>query len=156
MAVEIERKFRIKEGFEPNGEEQIRIAQGYLTSSLTNTIRVRLANDKAYFTVKSKAVGISRLEFEYEIPFEDAEQMIKLSEDAPIDKVRHIYMYEGKKWEVDVFAGANEGLIIAECELQSEDEAILLPEWIDYEVSDDPRYHNSFLVKNPYKNWNTK
>ncbi|MFV0365575.1 MAG: CYTH domain-containing protein [Mangrovibacterium sp.] len=153
MAVEIERKFIVKKGFVPKGSEQIRIAQAYLSSNINSTIRVRLANEKAYLTVKGKTNGISRLEFEYEIPFEDAEQMMKLSEGVYIDKVRHIYRFEGKKWEVDVFAGDNEGLIVAECELDSENEQIILPEWIDAEVSGDPRYHNSYLVCNPYKTW---
>ncbi|MFV0553101.1 MAG: CYTH domain-containing protein [Mangrovibacterium sp.] len=153
MAVEIERKFTVKQGFKPESKEQIRIAQAYLSSDINTTIRVRLANEKAYFTVKGKTDGISRLEFEYEVPFEDAEQMMKLAAGASIDKVRHIYWHEGKKWEVDVFAGENEGLIVAECELASEEEAILLPDWIEQEVSGDPRYHNSYLANNPYKTW---
>ncbi|MFV0522001.1 MAG: CYTH domain-containing protein [Mangrovibacterium sp.] len=156
MGIEIERKFILKEGFEPNGIKQIRIAQAYLNDNLNTTVRIRLADDKAYLTIKGKTVGISRSEFEYEIPFEDAKQLMRLSENSPIEKIRHIYMYEGKKWEVDVFSGDNEGLIVAECELSSEDEIISLPEWVECEVSGDPKYHNSSLVKCPYKIWNSQ
>lgn len=156
MSIEIERKFTLKEGFIPYGEEQIRIIQGYLSSGANATIRVRLANEKAYLTVKGKTVGIARPEFEYEIPMNDAEQLLKLAEDALVEKIRHIYRYEGKKWEVDVFAGANEGLMLAECELLSADEEIALPHWIATEVSADPRYHNSYLAKNPYNTWTSQ
>ncbi|MFV0289986.1 MAG: CYTH domain-containing protein [Mangrovibacterium sp.] len=156
MGVEIERKFRLKEDFIPNSFEQIKITQGYLSSGIHNTIRIRLANEQAFLTVKGKTTGISRLEFEYEIPFEEGKQLLMLAEDALISKVRHIYQYEGKKWEVDVFLGDNDGLRIAECELLSEDELIKIPDWIDQEISDDARYHNSYLAKNPYKTWNNQ
>ncbi|RKD86331.1 CYTH domain-containing protein [Mangrovibacterium diazotrophicum] len=153
MATEIERKFLVSEGFTPNGEKQIRMTQGYLCADPERTVRIRIAGEKAFFTVKGKMKGISRPEFEYEIPPTDADEMLKLAVYPVIDKVRHIIYAFGKKWEVDVFEGANAGLIIAEVELSDADENIDLPAWAAKEVSGDMRYHNSCLARDPYRNW---
>lgn len=127
--------------------------QGYLCAEPDRTVRVRIAGNRAYFTVKGKIEGISRPEFEYEIPVGDAEEMLKLAVFPIISKVRHEVPVFGKKWEVDVFEGANDGLILAELELSDAAEAVQLPDWIDREVSNDMRYHNSVLAQKPYQSW---
>lgn len=153
MAVEIERKFLVKSDFVPNGESKIEIVQGYLCADPERTVRVRIAGEKAYLTIKGKIVGISRPEFEYEIPVSDAREMMRLAIWPVIDKVRHLIAVSGKKWEVDVFSGANDGLIIAEVELSHADEVVQLPDWVEKEVSGDPRFHNSCIAQNPFCNW---
>jgi adenylate cyclase len=153
MAVEIERKFLVKSDFVPNGESQIEIVQGYLCADPQRTVRVRLAGKKAFLTIKGKIEGISRPEFEYEIPVAEAREMMKLAVWPVIDKIRHIIYVLGKKWEVDVFTGANAGLIIAEVELTNAEEVVHLPGWVAEEVSGDQRFHNSCLAQNPYCNW---
>ncbi len=153
MAVEIERKFLVQDGFVPNGEQQTNLVQGYLSAEPERTIRVRIAGAKAFLTIKGKMEGISRPEFEYEIPIADARELLKLAVLPVVEKVRHIYSIDGLIWEVDVFSGANSGLIIAEVELSSAEEKISLPEWVGNEVSGDLRYQNSQLARNPYRNW---
>ncbi len=153
MGLEIERKFLVKDDFIPSSNTQIKIEQAYLSSTSETTVRIRIADLKAFITIKGKTTGISRLEYEYEIPFADAQEMIKLSLSTPIKKVRHIIQYKNKKWEVDVFQGENEGLILAECELNSEDETINLPDWVKQEVSGNQKYSNSNLSKEPFKYW---
>ena len=118
------------------------------------TIRVRLIEgDQGYITIKGKAKGLSRPEYEYAIPEEDAEELLKSFCDNIVSKKRYKIEVEGKLWEVDEFLEDNEGLIIAELELKGETEAFLLPEWIDREVTADPRYYNSELSVHPFKNW---
>jgi adenylate cyclase len=155
MALEIERKYLIdleKIGILENG---IRIKQGYLSTDKNAVVRVRIKNDKSYLTIKGSNSGIARLEFEYEIPFDEANEMIeKLCQKPVIDKTRYIINHENHTWEVDVFYGDNDGLVVAEVELSSEDEAINLPLWIKEEVSHDDRYYNSNLMKHPFKDWN--
>ncbi len=153
MGVEIERKFLVKEGFKPAGAEQITMKQAYLCAEPERTVRVRVAGSKAFITIKGKITGISRPEYEYEIPVTDALELMRLAVFPPVEKIRHLIHQNGKKWEVDVFSGANSGLIIAEVELQSADEIVELPDWLDTEVSQDIRYHNSQLAQNPYENW---
>ncbi|MGB2446020.1 MAG: CYTH domain-containing protein, partial [Schleiferiaceae bacterium] len=116
-------------------------------------VRIRTSDQSAFLTIKGKTTGISRVEFEYEVPMEEALELIKLSANAPIEKTRHIVKSDGHVWEIDVFEGANHGLVLAEVELQSEDEQIVLPSWIGIEVSDDPRYFNSYLSQNPFNEW---
>lgn len=152
MAREIERKFLVigtdwKQG---NG---VYFSQGYLNSTKERTVRVRLAGGKAFLTIKGLAEGISRSEFEYEIPVSDAEELLKLCEEPLIQKIRYCVSFKGFKWEVDEFKGENEGLVIAEIELESESQIFDIPRWIGEEVSNDPRYYNSSLVTNPYKKW---
>lgn len=153
MGLEIERKFLVKKGQTPIGEKQIRMVQGYLCADPERTVRVRIADEQAFITIKGKLAGISRQEFEYEIPVMDAEQLMKLAVFPVIEKVRHIVSVDGKKWEVDVFEGANAGLILAEIELLDAGEVVSIPEWVLREVSGDMRYHNSQLAQNPFSTW---
>ncbi len=154
MALEIERKYLIdlkKIGTLENG---IRIKQGYLSTDKNAVVRVRVKNDKAYLTIKGSNSGIARLEFEYEIPLNEANEMLeKLCQKPVIDKTRYIINHENHTWEVDIFYGDNEGLVVAEVELLSEDEHINLPIWVKEEVSHDDRYFNSNLMKLPFKDW---
>ncbi len=153
MAKEIERKFLVKkELFNPKVEGEY-IAQGYLSATPECTVRVRIKNHRGYLTVKGKNTGISRSEYEYEIPENDAKELLELCEPAIIIKRRYNINVNGFKWEVDVFEGDNEGLIVAEIELKSEDEIFSKPEWIDKEVSSDERYYNAYLSKHPFKAW---
>lgn len=148
MAVEIERKFLVDKrklrGVEFLSEEKI--SQGYLSTN--PTVRVRLKDDRGFLTIKSSTCGISRLEFEYEIPAPDAEKLLKLCGRLVLKKYRRKVSYGGHVWEVDFFAGRHAGLILAEVELSSPDERIALPPWVAQEVSLDKRYFNSNLVKN--------
>lgn len=122
------------------------IHQGYLSDNETATVRVRTKGNKAFITIKSKTVGITRLEFEYEIPVDEALELLKLCADRTLTKTRFELEHGGKIWELDVFAGRHEGLLLAEIELSSESEGFTLPPWLGEEVSTDPRYFNSFLA----------
>lgn len=155
MATEIERKFLVKGDFSQQVISSQRIVQGYICSQPGRTVRVRIRGEKGFLTIKgaSDEKGLSRYEFEQEIPLSDAEELLKLCEPGTIDKVRHLIPIEQHIWEVDVFHGANEGLVLAEIELSSEDEPFKLPEWLGVEVSGDRRYYNSMLTKNPYSHW---
>lgn len=153
MSVEIERKFLVYEDLIPEADEEITMVQAYLQAEPERTVRVRIAGDQAFLTIKGIMHGISRSEFEYEIPLQDAEELIKLAVWEPIKKVRHLIFQHGKKWEVDFFEGENQGLILAEVELQNEDETVDLPSWIKREVTGDFHYHNSFLAQHPFSNW---
>jgi adenylate cyclase len=150
MGIEIERKYTVNEKvFElinslPAGEE---ICQGYLNSTPERTVRVRIKGQKAYLTIKGQNEGISRLEFEYEIPVEDAKNLLPICEPYCIEKIRFTFVLDNLTWELDVFQGAHYGLIIAELELEDADLQIKLPEWIEKEVSDDPRFYNSNIAK---------
>lgn len=154
MATEIERKFLVtSDAYKAEGKRSY-FRQGYLNTEAERTIRVRIADEKAYLTIKGKNKGISRAEFEYEIPEADAEQMLNtLALPTIIEKYRYRIEYEGKTWEVDEFLGDNAGLVLAEIELESESESFLLPAWLGQEVSEDARYFNSMLSQNPYINW---
>lgn len=155
MATEIERKFIVEGNFSADVYDSQRIVQGYICSQPGRTVRVRIRGEKGYLTIKgpSDAKGLSRYEFEREIPLADAEQLLTLCEPGAIDKVRHLVRAGQHTWEVDVFHGANEGLIMAEIELTSEDEPFDKPAWIGKEVSGDRRYYNSMLTKQPYSGW---
>lgn len=152
MATEIERKFLVKGEFRGEATGKTRIVQGYICSDKGRTVRVRICGDKGYLTVKgaASASGLSRYEFEREVPLEDAEQMFRLCEQGAIDKERYLVPYGQHTWEVDVFHGPNEGLILAEIELSAEDEPFERPAWLGKEVSGDRRYYNSMLMRNPY------
>ncbi|WP_029903132.1 CYTH domain-containing protein [Prevotella sp. 10(H)] len=155
MAQEIERKFLVKGDFKQYADSQEHIVQGFLSSVPERTVRIRIKGDKAYITVKGIGddAGISRYEWEKEIPVEEANELIKICEPGIIDKVRH-YIKNGKRtFEVDEFSGENEGLIVAEIELGDKEEYFDKPEWLGQEVTGDKRYYNSSLVKYPYKNW---
>ena len=131
------------------------MVQAYLCIEPERTIRVRIAGEKAFLTVKGGIKGFSRSEFEYEIPVNDADEMLEMAVSSPVEKVRHIIIHRGKSWEVDVFEGDNKGLVLAEIELGSETETFDLPEWVTEEVSHDMRYHNSQLSQKPYSSWNS-
>lgn len=153
MAVEIERKFLVRrELWKPQGDGIV-IRQGYLCTEAERTVRVRIWGDHAYLTVKGKNSGIRRLEFEYEIPFSDGEALLELCEQPVLSKCRYLERHVDKSWEIDVFAGCNEGLILAEVELSSETEDLVLPCWVEREVSGDTRYYNSNLSRHPYTLW---
>lgn len=154
MATEIERKFLVEgEDWRSLGTGTI-YRQGYLTSGAGKTVRVRVAGDRAYLTIKGPSVGMSRAEYEYPIPVADALEMLQtLCDLPPIAKVRYRIPHEGLVWEVDEFEGANQGLIVAEVELQDEQQAVVLPDWIGQEVTGDPRYFNSNLAEHPFQTW---
>ncbi len=154
MATETERKFLVKTELMklPSLQQGIPILQGYLHSQEDRSIRVRLAGQKAFLTIKGKSSGLSRPEFEYEIPVSDAREMMQLCS-GKVEKTRYKIPMEGFCWEVDVFAGMNEGLVLAEIELESEDQVFPRPEWLGKEVSFDSRYQNACLAKNPFMLW---
>ena len=154
MGLEIERKFLIKQDkWQPPNKGKI-YRQGYIYTHNGNTVRIRVAGDEGYLTLKSKTTGSTRAEFEYTIPLAEAEEMLDSLCDRPlIEKIRYKVTVDGFLWEVDKFLGDNEGLLLAEVELEKEGQDIVLPEWIDKEVTDDPRYYNASLAKNPYRSW---
>jgi len=156
MGVEIERKFLIREDADDRWLREahgIPYVQGYLSRERGRTVRVRIAGDKAYLTIKGEVQGISRAEFEYPIPVEDARAMLTLCDGPLIDKTRHLIPHEGHVWEVDIFHGKNEGLIIAEIELEKETQEVPMPEWVGKEVTGDRRYYNSSLADYPFGIW---
>jgi len=153
MPVEIEKKFLVKETQFLASLEGTRYQQGYLTDSDV-TVRIRIAGGKGFLTIKGPSTGISRSEFEYPIPLEDAEEIINTLCSKPIiSKLRYQVYHGGKQWEVDVFEGENAGLIVAEIELNDELETVDLPPWLGEEVSMDMRYYNSNLAHHPYSKW---
>lgn len=154
MPTEIERKFLVKPGaWTPRGEGTP-FRQGYLSSEKARVVRVRLAGARGFLTVKGPTAGLTRAEFEYEIPPADAAAMLDaLCERPLIEKVRHVERHGGHDWEIDVFLGDNAGLTVAELELSSEDEAFERPAWLGEEVSADHRYANASLVARPYRTW---
>ena len=154
--IEIERKFLVLSNvFKSEAFEQNRIVQGYLSSNPERTVRVRVKGDKGFLTVKGKGSesGMSRLEWEKEITINEAKQLLSICEKGVIDKIRYEIKIGSHVYEVDVFSGENEGLIIAEIELTSESESFEKPDWLGQEVTNDERYYNAYLSKNPYKNW---
>lgn len=155
MATEIERKFLVDTEIwrEFSKSDPLYCSQSYLLNEKEKNVRVRVMGDKGYLTIKSKNTSISRLEFEYQIPFDEALELIKISGEIPIEKNRFLINFESNIWEVDVFLGLNEGLIVAEIELDSEDQQFLKPPWIKEEVSDDPKYYNAQLQKRPFSKW---
>ena len=155
MYQEIERKFLVKGDFKPDAFQSVEISQGYLCKDNGLTVRVRIKGDKGFLTIKGKRTGISRFEWEKEISENDALALLEQADSGQIAKTRHLVKNtDGKHvWEVDEFHGDNEGLVVAEIELRDETEPFDKPDWIGEEVTDDPRYYNAQLVKNPYKNW---
>ncbi len=154
MAIEIERKFVIDQAAWVPRDGGIHFRQGYLNSQKERVVRVRIEGDIAKLTIKGLTSGVTRSEFEYPIPVDDAAILLdQLCEQPLIDKHRHKEVHVGKTWEIDVFHGPNEGLVVAELELASEDEKFERPAWVVAEVSGDARYFNSNLLKNPYCRW---
>ena len=163
MGTEIERKYLVKKA-EWRSYKNLQISpdlgekycQGYIPTNNGTTVRLRIVGDRGYMTLKSKTMGNTRSEFEYPIPAEDAREMLTTFCDKPlIEKVRYKINFSNLIWEVDEFSGDNQGLIIAEVELKSEDQKIDIPDWIEREVND-KKYYNSYLVKYPYSQWEDK
>lgn len=153
MAKEIERKFLVDLAKWKRYGETVKMEQVYLSIENNKVVRVRIANQKAFLTIKGNLEGITRDEFEYEIPLDDAKQMMKMRVGYPIRKTRYIEEIGGKIWEVDVFEDENKGLVVAEIELNSEDETFEKPIWALNEVSTDERYFNFNLCHTPFSKW---
>jgi adenylate cyclase len=155
MALEIERKFLIDIEKLPNLKNGYEIKQGYIQTKDKTVVRVRVKDKEAFLTIKGENDGATRLEYEYKIPLNDANEMLdKLCSKPIIDKIRYLVEYKNHTWEIDIFHQENEGLIVAEVELESEDETVELPNWIVKEVTDDSRYYNSNLLESPFSKWN--
>ena len=154
MAYEIERKFLLSGHQWRENASGLAIRQGYLLRDAGKTLRVRTLGQKGFLTIKGRGSGITRPEFEYEIPKSDAEFLLEgLCESPLLEKIRYRVPYEGFIWEIDEFLGENSGLFVAEIELVSEDQIFPRPQWLGMEVTGDPRYYNSNLSRCPYKVW---
>lgn len=157
MAQEIERKFLVAGDYKSEAYTSVRITQGYLSRVPERVVRVRIKGDKGFITIKGTTndTGLSRFEWEKEIPLADAQSLLKLAEPGVIDKTRHLIKNtDGRHiWEVDEFHGDNEGLIMAEIELESESDLFDKPSWLGKEVTGDKRYYNAYLSENPYRLW---
>jgi adenylate cyclase len=153
MPIETERKFLVIGDDWKDGATSKNFSQGYLSQDPERSVRVRIAGNQAFLTIKGMSQGISRQEFEYPIPEDDARQLLTLCLPSIISKTRYFVQSHGKCWEVDEFHGDNQGLIIAEIELDGAAEHVELPHWTGKEVSDDPRYYNVSLAKLPYSKW---
>ncbi|MDP5028324.1 CYTH domain-containing protein [Flavobacterium sp.] len=154
--VEIERKFLVtNRDFISESSENFRIVQGYLNSNPERTVRVRIKGKKGYITIKGKGneSGLTRFEWEKEIAISEAEALLQLCENGVIDKTRYNVMFENHLFEVDVFTGENDGLIVAEIELQSENEIFSKPSWLGEEVTSEEKYYNAYLSNYPYTSW---
>lgn len=155
MGREIERKFLVKRDvWHADPERGTTVRQGYLSDDPARAVRVRVAGDKAFLTIKGRTVDVERQEYEYEIPLVDANVLLDTMCVQPlIEKTRYRVPHGGRTWEVDEFAGENAGLIVAEVELPTADAALSLPDWAGAEVSHDPRYFNANLARHPYRDW---
>ncbi len=154
MALEIERKFLVTNNDFKKSAKGILYRQGFLSIQKERVVRVRLAGDKGFLTIKGITKNMTRTEFEYEIPSEDAKILIdQICQKPVISKYRYKVMESGSLWEVDEFLGENEGLILAEIELNSESQKFGIPDWLGEEVTHDSRYYNANLVSSPFKNW---
>ncbi len=155
MAQEIERKFLVKGDFKSKAKRSTRVIQGYLCSAPERAVRVRVKADKGFLTIKGigNEAGTSRYEWEREIPVNEANDLLKICEPGVIEKTRYVVEHGNHTFEVDEFYGENEGLVVAEVELQSESEAFEKPDWLGEEVTGDVKYYNVMLMKNPFVNW---
>lgn len=155
MPKEIERKFLVTSpAWRDQAHDRLRLVQGYLANTGTASVRVRVSGETAYLNVKSMTLGVSRHEYEYPIPVDDAREMLaELCQGPLIEKDRYLVEVGAHTWEVDEFFGDNAGLIVAEIELDDPDEPFEKPAWVGEEVSDDPRYYNVMLIQHPYKDW---
>jgi adenylate cyclase len=154
MGIEIERKFLVAgDGWRQQAARQTRFSQGYLSRDPARTVRVRVAGEHAFLTIKGATTGATRAEFEYEVPVADAQQLLALADGPVVEKIRHLCEIDGMTWEVDEFLGANAGLVVAEIELQSEAQAFTRPGWLGAEVTGDARYVNANLAVQPYSSW---
>jgi len=155
MPIEIERKFLLSnDKWRDEVVRSSRIRQGYMGKIDKASVRIRVQGEKANINIKSATLSMRRMEYEYEIPLDEAEEMLdQLCNQPQIDKTRFIVEQGKHVWEIDEFYGANQGLIVAEVELGSEDEEVLKPDWLGDEVTSDPRYYNVSLIKNPFTEW---
>ena len=154
MAIEIERKFLVKRIPKNKIEYSYYIKQGYIVTDKNKAVRIRQKKNDFFITIKGNKTGISRFEFEYKIPKNDANQLFKdFCKEGIIEKTRHYVKHKGHIWELDVFHGENEGLVVAEIELKSEEEIFSLPDWVDKEVTHQEKYLNMNLLSNPYNMW---
>ena len=155
MGLEIERKFLVKGDYKKHVVKSLTIKQGYISTVHGITVRVRLKDKKGYLTIKGGTgeSGISRYEWEKEIAFEEADELLRLCDSGIIDKTRHLIPADSFIWEVDEFHGENEGLVMAEIELKSESDTFSVPDWLGPEVTGDLRYYNSYIAKNPFTRW---
>lgn len=156
MLQEIERKFRVKNTtFLQDIKSKSKIVQGYLSSNPDRTVRIRVKNNKGFITIKGRSSdsGTTRLEWEKEIDFQEAHQLMNLCEDFIIEKTRYEVIFQNQLFEIDIFEGKNEGLIIAEIELESENQNLIFPDWLGQEVTGDIRFYNAYLSRKPYEGW---
>ena len=154
MGIEIERKFLLRGDAWRTLGQPLLLRRGYLSSVAERVVRVRIEGRQAMLTLKGRSVGAARGEWEYPIPLADAEQFLeRLCEQPVIEKYRRRIVFDGMTWEVDEFLGANAGLVLAEIELESEDQAFSTPDWIGAEVTADARYYNANLIRHPFSNW---
>jgi adenylate cyclase len=158
MGQEIERKYLVdhrkwQQLDKPTGQLY---RQGYLLTDPNKTIRVRQTTDKGFLTIKGLSIGATRPEYEYEIPFDEAKELLDNFSTSELSKIRYKILHDNKFWEVDEFLGDNNGLIVAEIELTCEEESFSIPKWIDIEVTGQEKYYNSNLTIEPYKNWKEK
>lgn len=158
MALEIEHKFLLaNDDWRELISHSVHYSQGYMSSLATNSIRVRISDKQAWLNIKSATIGTQRLEYEYEIPLEEANELLNhLCRKPIIEKVRHFVTYAHKLWEIDEFFGDNQGLCIAEIELTHVDEYFAKPSWLGQEVTHDIRYYNNNLARYPYSEWRDK
>lgn len=152
MGIEIERKFLVT-GDDWRTTNGVLYRQGYLNRDKRRTVRIRIAGPAAFLTIKGISDGPSRAEFEYVIPLDDAVQLLKLCDGPLIEKIRHIHHVDEMTWEVDEFLGENQGLVVAEIELDTPDQTFTRPDWLGEEVTDDPRYFNSSLSLQSFQTW---
>ncbi|ARN78262.1 adenylate cyclase [Nonlabens spongiae] len=155
MLQEIERKFRIQDPSFLNGMVGTKIAQGYLSADPERAVRIRIKGDQGFITIKGKsnASGTTRFEWEKDIDSNEAQALLDLCNPAIISKTRYEVKHDGNTWEIDVFHGANEGLLIAEIELRDENQTFSKPDWLGEEITGDPRYYNSYISQNPFSTW---
>jgi adenylate cyclase len=155
LGTEIERKYLVKGNFRNGAVKEIHVRQGYISSLPDKTVRVRINSGKGYITVKARKEGLTfgRFEWEREIPLADAEELMTVCDHGTVEKTRYIVPFMGQNFEVDVFEGENSGLIVAELELETEEQPVIKPSWLGDEVTFDGRYQNSYLAKVPYKKW---
>ncbi|MEO6280609.1 CYTH domain-containing protein [Roseateles sp.] len=154
MGIEIERKFLVTgDGWREQAATQTRFSQGYLSREPARTVRVRIAGDQGFLTIKGATRGATRAEFEYPVPLADAQALLAMSDGPVVEKIRHLCTHEGMTWEVDEFLGANAGLVVAEIELESESQAFARPAWAGAEVTGDARYVNANLAVSPFSSW---
>jgi len=153
MAIEIERKFLVRDDSWRDGTVGTEYRQGYLAVTPHCSVRVRVADDQAWLTIKSGDSGPRRHEYEYPVPLRDADGLLALCQPVVISKTRYLVACGAHRWEIDEFHGENSGLVVAEIELEDEDESFDKPRWLGKEVSDDVRYYNAALSKRPYRQW---